>query len=391
MPPRPSAVQNQQRFHAAFTHAAIGMAIVSPDGHIVQVNQALCSLLGATPEQLIGRDFGSLLHPGDAAMLARHAHSVSTRRDESFSIEMRCLGFRADAAAPEAETWVSLHCGLFGDAGDAPGTQGGLIYQLHDITSRRRAEGDLRHIAYHDSLTDLANRNCFQERLNAAVERQRADPQHRFAVMVLDLDRFKSVNDNLGHPAGDHLLKVAAARITNSVRPGDLVARLGGDEFAVLFEGQSTPEELDAVGRRLLASLEAPLRINGTEVRSGASVGLAFGDLGGEPATPLDADEVLRHADLAMYKAKGDGKGRLAVFDTRLTEQLGHKLQLEADLRRAIGEGQLSLAYQPLYQLEPVPSSAASRPWRAGCTRCAAPSARRCSSPWPRKPAASRR
>jgi len=348
------AVQNQQRFHAAFTHAAIGMAIVSPAGHIVQVNQALCSLLGATPELLQGRDFGSLLHPGDAAMLARHAHSVSTRRDESFSIEMRCLGFAARGA--DAETWVSLHCGLFGDAGSA---QGGLIYQLHDITSRRRAEGDLRHIAYHDSLTDLANRNCFHERLNAAVERQRADPRQRFAVMVLDLDRFKSVNDNLGHPAGDQLLKAAAARISTSVRPGDLVARLGGDEFAVLFEGNASADELAHIGTRLLTALEAPLRINGTEVRPGASVGLAFGDRGeasseaSPDAAPLDADEVLRHADLAMYKAKGDGKGRLAMFDSSLTDRLGHRLQLEADLRRAIGEGQLSLAYQPLFHLNP--------------------------------------
>ena len=333
------AVVNQQRFHAAFTHAAIGMAIVSPEGCILQVNQALCTLLAGPAEQLVGRPFGSLLHAGDAALLQRHAAGVATRSDDSFSIEMRCVGFDL------LETWVLLHCGLFGNNSSA---QAGLIYQLHDITSRRRAEGELRHIAFHDSLTDLANRNCLHERLSVAVERHRQDPRASFAVMYLDLDRFKTVNDSLGHPAGDQLLKVVAQRLAAGVRPGDLVARLGGDEFAILLEGITQPDDLARLGQRLLESLAQPVDINGTEVRPAASIGLTFSH------TPYrDCDEVLRNADLAMYKAKAEGKGRLALFDTRLTEQLGHKLQLESDLRRAIGEGQLSLAYQPLFLLDP--------------------------------------
>ena len=132
------------------------------------------------------------------------------------------------------------------------------------------------------------------------------------------------------------------------MRPGDLVARLGGDEFAILLEGNAPHAELGGIGERLLQALEQPVSINGTEVRPAASIGLTFGDMGYR-----EPDEVLRDADLAMYKAKADGKGRLALFDSSLTERLGHKLQLEADLRRAIGEGQLSLAYQPLYNLDP--------------------------------------
>lgn len=333
------AVQDRKRFHAAFSHAAIGMAIVTTDGTILQVNQAVCALLGSASEALVGTLFSRLLHPGDAALLQRHTNGVLTQSEESFSIELRCVG------AEQRETWISLHCGLFGDASSA---SVGLIFQLHDITSRRRAEGDLHHIAYHDGLTDLANRNCFYERLKVAVERHRLAADAGFAVMYMDLDRFKIVNDSLGHPAGDQLLKIAADRISACVRPADLVARLGGDEFGILFEGNVAHDDLQRIGERLVRALEQPVSINGTEVRPAASIGLTFGDMGYR-----DADEVMRDADLAMYKAKSDGKGRLALFDSSLTERIGYKLQLEADLRHAIGEGQLSLAYQPLYTLAP--------------------------------------
>jgi diguanylate cyclase (GGDEF)-like protein/PAS domain S-box-containing protein len=333
------AEQNQKRFHAAFTQASIGMAIVSARGTVLQTNQALCALLGYGEEQVKQRAFRTLLHTGDAALLDRHVAGVAARRDETFSIELRCL--RADGS----ETWVSLHCALFDDHGSA---DAGLIFQLHDITSRRRAEGKLHHIAYHDSLTDLANRNCFNERLRVAVERSRTERRFGFAVMYLDLDRFKIVNDSLGHPAGDELLKEVARRLSDGVRPNDLVARLGGDEFAILLEDTPHRDDVLQLGQRLLQVLEEPTWINGTEIRPQASIGLTFSDLGYR-----EPDELLRDADLAMYKAKADGKARLALFDASLHEQLGYRLQLEADLRRAIGEGQLSLAYQPLFDLEP--------------------------------------
>ena len=337
------AQQNLRRFTSAFSRASIGMAIVAADGRVVQANQALHQLLGFDEAGLLNRPFRALLHAGDAGLLDRHAADVLMRRADQFSIELRCQG------ADRPETWVSLHCALFDDEGGATGSpDAGLIYQLHDITSRRRAEGDLRHIAYHDSLTDLANRNCFSERLSGAVERSRTDRRAGFAVMMLDLDRFKIVNDSLGHGAGDELLKVVARRLSACVRPNDLVARLGGDEFAILLEDSQNSADAIRLGERLLQALEEPVRINGTEVRPFASIGLTFSDLGYR-----EPDEVLRDADLAMYQAKAGGKGRLALFDASLHEQLGQKLQLEADLRRAIGEGQLSLAYQPLYYLEP--------------------------------------
>ena len=333
------AALNQQRFTAAFTHAAIGMAIVKPNGCIQQVNQALGTLLGQTEHQLLGQPFISLLHTGDGELFRRRTEDGGSEAGAAFSMELRC------GHASGREIWVSLHCGRFIDPAN---DHSGLIYQLHDITSRREAEGELHHIAYHDNLTDLANRNCFNERLGVAVERSRLDAAVRFAVMFLDLDRFKVVNDSLGHQAGNLLLREVAQRLAQSVRPSDLVARLGGDEFAVLLEQVGTPDDAMALAQRLLDALSAPLMINGTEVMPGASIGITFSDLGYR-----SADEVLRDADLAMYAAKADGRRRIALFDQSMHERIAEKLKLEGDLRRAIGDGQLSLVFQPLYDLAP--------------------------------------
>ncbi len=238
-----------------------------------------------------------------------------------------------------------VHCSRYADPGGAGDC---LIYQLHDITSRHLAESRLHHIAYHDGLTDLANRTCFHERLEVAVERTRTSIDDRFAVLFLDLDRFKIVNDSLGHIAGNELLREVAMRLRACVRPGDLVARLGGDEFAILLEQLHDAEAGMRLAQRVLDTLSQPVAINGTELVPGASVGITFSDLGYRTV-----DEVLRDADLAMYEAKAGGRGRVALFDSTMHERVAEKLALEADLRHAIGDGQLSVHFQPLYYLEP--------------------------------------
>ena len=333
------AALSQQRFTAAFTHAAIGMAIVRADGRVLQINQALCSLLERSDADILDRPFVSLLHAGDDALLQRHTVDLLARPEDAFSMELRCDG-------PQGQhLWVALHCSRYEDPGDAGMC---LIYQLHDITSRRVAEHRLHHIAFHDGLTDLANRHCFQERLEAAVERSRLDADHRFAVLFLDLDRFKMVNDSLGHIAGNALLREVAQRLQGCVRPCDLVARLGGDEFAILLPSLHDPADGMQLAQRVLEALSQPLPINGTDVVPGASVGITFSDLGYRTV-----DEVLRDADLAMYDAKARGRGQVALFDISMHERAAEKLALEADLRKAIGEGQLSVHFQPLYDLEP--------------------------------------
>jgi len=337
---------NQQRFTAAFTHAAAGMAIVGPDGRLMQVNRALCDLLGAPEDEWLGRQFVRLLHAGDAELFERQTAEVKRHRDRSFSIELRVLTRNGHGVVERgSDVWVSLQCSHFDDPGQT-GTC--LIYQLHDISSRRLAESRLQHIAFHDGLTDLANRHFFEQRLAVAVERCRRDAGRPFAVIFLDLDRFKLVNDSLGHVAGNHLLREVARRLVDVLPPDDLVARLGGDEFAVLLEGPDAPAQGRERAQQLLAALGQPLVMHGTEVLPAASVGITFSGDG-----PRSVDEVLRDAELAMYAAKDAGRGRVLAFDTAMHERIADKLALEADLRRAIGAGQLTVMFQPIYDLEP--------------------------------------
>ncbi len=325
---------NHERFTAAFAHAAIGMAIVRDDGTMLKVNPALEELLGRGADALVGRPFDDCLHAGDAELFRRRAAA-----DTSFSMELRCRD------GGNGDRWVALHCSQYEDPGDFGRCR---IYQLYDITSRRQAENRLQHIAYHDGLTDLANRSCFHERLAVAVEKSRTDAAARFAVLFLDLDRFKVVNDSLGHIAGNALLREVAQRLVVCVRPADLVARLGGDEFAILVDALVDDADALRLADRVLAELLRPISINGTEVLAGASVGITFSDLGYRTV-----DEVLRDADLAMYEAKAAGRGRVVRFDVSMHERVAEKLALESDLRRAIGDGQLSVRFQPLYELQP--------------------------------------
>jgi diguanylate cyclase (GGDEF)-like protein/PAS domain S-box-containing protein len=331
--------QSEKRFQSAFTHASIGMALVSTDCRVLQANRALSALLGCEVSAIAGRQFSEFLFGEDAGMLQEQLIRVLRREVEAFSLELRCRD------ANGREIWVSLHCGFFADSSP---TEPCLIFQVHDVTARRRAEGRLQHIAYHDSLTNLANRSRFNECLLQALENYRQDPSRHFAVMYLDFDRFKLINDSLGHGAGDEFLLKVARRIQEHVRPGDVLARLGGDEFAILTEDVGNTHHVVSLAERLQQVLRKPLQIAGKEVSTSASIGITFSDIGYR--TP---EEVLRDADLAMYKAKAKGKAQFALFDTSLHRRATEQLSLEGDLRRAVELGELSLVFQPIFQVLP--------------------------------------
>jgi diguanylate cyclase (GGDEF)-like protein len=208
------------------------------------------------------------------------------------------------------------------------------------------SEAKLQHIAFHDSLTGLPNRRRFQEQLAQALDRVKTEPQRQFALMFLDFDRFKLINDSLGHAVGDEFLVAVARRIQNHMRPQDVVARLGGDEFAVMAEDLDGKPYALTLAERLLEVLRQPLQIAGHDIVTSASIGITFSSL--NYSTPA---EMLRDADTAMYKAKTGGKARYALFDGALHTEVAHRMRLEGELRRALDHGQLSVAYQPLFEL----------------------------------------
>jgi diguanylate cyclase (GGDEF)-like protein/PAS domain S-box-containing protein len=328
---------SEQRFHSAFSNAAIGMALVSVNGQVLQANEAMLALVGRTERDLVGRELGAIVHTHDAAALAERLTRCALG-DDAAPIELRITHPTGQ------EVWVSIHTGTFADGAIAVPR---LILQAQDITARRSAETRLQHIAYHDNLTGLSNRARFRDSLATAIERCRADPARGFAVMYLDFDRFKLINDTLGHSAGDQFLVVAAQRIVRQVRPADIVGRLGGDEFAILIEQTGGEDMALALAERLQHALREPFQVGGTEVNTSASIGITFSSVGYE--TP---DEVLRDADIAMYRAKSSGRARHALFDTALRSQLSDQVRLEADLRQALEHDQITLAFQPIFDLD---------------------------------------
>ncbi|MEO8806718.1 MAG: bifunctional diguanylate cyclase/phosphodiesterase [Burkholderiaceae bacterium] len=216
----------------------------------------------------------------------------------------------------------------------------------HHVRELEVSEAKLQYLAFHDSLTGLPNRRRFQEQLAQMLERVRAEPRRQFGLMFLDFDRFKLINDSLGHAVGDEFLMAVARRIQNHMRPGDVVARLGGDEFAILAEDLDCERYAATLAERLLEVLRQPLQIAGHDIVTSASIGITFS--GTNYSTPA---EMLRDADTAMYKAKTSGKARYALFDAELHTEVAHRMRLEGDLRRALASGQLSVAYQPLFEL----------------------------------------
>jgi diguanylate cyclase (GGDEF)-like protein/PAS domain S-box-containing protein len=243
----------------------------------------------------------------------------------------------------EPERWVLCRGAVTRDVAGRPTRFAG---SLTDITRRKRSESRLVWEATHDHLTGLANRALFLDRLEHAIALNRRQHVYDYAVLFFDLDRFKVVNDSLGHAAGDELLGEMARRVSTCVRPTDLVARLGGDEFTVLLENVGGLGEASLIAERILGEVRKPFSVAGQEVYTGASIGIAVSTSG-----YARAEDVIRDADTAMYRAKGKGRGRAEVFDTRMHHEAVERMRLEMDLRRAVDREELCLAYQPIVEM----------------------------------------
>ena len=330
--------ESEGRFRSAFDHTAVGMALVEPLGHIVQVNSSLCQITGYEEAELLTLNYQSLTHPSEVNKVQMLVQQLLSRQIPTFQFDTQYITKKNETI------WVHLCVSI---ALDINTKSDRLIFQLQNITDRKRAEARLQHDALHDAMTGLPNRVLFMTHLKRVIDRGKRNPERLFAVLFLDLDRFKIINDSLGHLAGDQLLTEAANRLQVCLRLGDTIARLGGDEFAVLLEDLTSLEEANLVAQRIQSAIARPFGLHGQQVFTTVSIGIAHGSQGYE-----HAEEMLRDADTAMYRAKAQGTSLCEVFDHGMHSAAVERLRLETDLRRAIPRQEFVLHYQPIIALD---------------------------------------
>jgi diguanylate cyclase (GGDEF)-like protein/PAS domain S-box-containing protein len=331
--------QGEARFQALVHHSSDLITLVDADLAISYQTPSITRLLGYAEDELIGTQLVDLTHPEDRLSLVAARTEAVAGAHASTTSHLRLR--HRDGSYRHVQ---SIHTNLLDD----PDVRA-VVVTTRDVTAQKELEAQLQYNAFHDALTGLANRALFADRLDHALARtdRLAAP---VAVLFVDLDDFKAVNDDSGHAAGDELLVAVAERLRRTLRPGDTIARLGGDEFAVLIEDAAEPGRPEAAAQRLLAAIAEPFDASGggagTQVRITASVGIAMGAAGQH-----DAAELLRSADVAMYAAKAAGKGRSAVFEPDMDSAIIGQLRLKAELARAVEGQEFVVHYQPTVEL----------------------------------------
>jgi diguanylate cyclase (GGDEF)-like protein/PAS domain S-box-containing protein len=326
---------SRERFAALVQHSSDVVTVVDRDGVIRYQSKSSLRVLGRTAESLTDMSIWNLMSGEQAALLKA---ATETASQESMRMQtVNTIWRRGDDRDCHLEVTIT-------NLLDNPSVAG-LVLNSRDITDRTILEEQLVHQAFHDSLTSLSNRAMFKDRLEHALTRRELEPLS-LAVLFLDLDGFKEVNDTLGHSIGDMMLVQVAARLRAQVRPGDTVARFGGDEFAVLVENLTDPGYTIGLAERVNAALRDPYDVGSSRVHVTVSVGIAHH---GEHAT--DAEQLLRNADLAMYQAKAAKAGGFAMYDPSMHAGLVERVRLEADLRAALDEESLDVYYQPLINM----------------------------------------
>lgn len=322
--------------YAALSAAANAIVIAGRDRIIRWVNPAFTAMTGFSAEEAVGHEIGALQsidgESGLDSVIVETIEKGSPWQGETTSR-------RRDGSLHTEEMTITPLL-------DSEGTVTDFIVIKQDVTKRKQAEDLLRYNAFHDGLTGLPNRSLLLDRIQMAYLRFQRSNDEPFALLMVDLDHFKNVNDSLGHPCGDAVLLETARRLLRAVRTNDTVARLGGDEFAILLEDIAADDSPTRVAERILTALEEPFEVDGNLVEISASIGIVV-------ATPAykSTTEIFRDADIALYRAKGDGRANYQVFDQEMHNRVRERLELEANLRHAIDRGEMELYLQPVVSL----------------------------------------
>jgi diguanylate cyclase (GGDEF)-like protein/PAS domain S-box-containing protein len=329
--------QSEARFRSLVAHSSDLITVLDADGVVTYQSPSIERVLGYRVDEVEGSRFDRLVSESDRPLLAQLLTGEGSRGSDAHTLE--CSVRHRDGTTLRFEV---QHTDLLHDEHVR-----GIVLNSRDISERKAFEEQLAHQAFHDPVTKLANRALFSDRVEHALMRAtRGVPE--IAVMFIDLDDFKTVNDSLGHAAGDEVLQEVGRRLKLAVRPTDTVARFGGDEFAVLLDGVVDSADAADAAARILRALDLPVVIDGKNVFPRASVGIC---LVGEELELPEAAELLRNADVAMYMAKRDSKGSYRVFEPTMHERVVERLELRSDLQHALSLEQLELHYQPVVRL----------------------------------------
>ncbi len=330
--------ESERRLRDLIENVQLVSVLLDADGDITFANEYALELLGLQEEGVVGHNWFDLVVPLGKRGSMQEAFKGRIASGVAPHEEYEILTARGE---PRVVSWNStvLH--------DPTGAICGMASIGSDVTERRRAEKRLLHDALHDALTGLPNRALFMDRLRTAMSRLKRRPTHLFAALVLDLDRFKVVNDSLGHLAGDQFLVQIGRILLSTLRAEHTVARLGGDEFAILLDDLDDKDDARRVVERIFHALDTPIRVSGQDIFATMSIGIAYAG-----AQYLSAEDMMRDADTAMYQAKTTGKARFQIFDESMHQRAVGLLKLEHSLRRAAERNEFVLHYQPIVTLE---------------------------------------
>lgn len=341
---QPSVVQNdiqvvwqQGFFDAVFNYSHAGIGILSLDGHLVKVNQTLCQQFGYSADTLLSMNFFHLIHLDDFASLQNQIQQLIDSQMKIYHSEHQC--YRKD----NESIWVSITISLVHDQENKPAF---FVVQVQNITLQKKAEERLRHMAYHDPLTGLANRNKLEQFINQILAQSRRH-QESFALLFIDLDRFKNINDTIGHEAGDLLLQIIADRLKGAIRNTDLVARLGGDEFVIVVTDVHKSEAVAVIAHKILESVMQAVVVKGQELYITTSIGISLYPFDGQHMQTL-----MKNADLALYRAKEHGKNNYQFYTMEMTSNAQERMSLQNALAHALMKDEFLLHYQPMMELK---------------------------------------